>query len=143
MVRARTPIWFAVVAMVLVIWGLMGCYSCYLQLRLGADAMGPASAYDRALYASLPAWYNPMYVVAVLSGTIGAIALLARSRTAVPLAVVALVTVIIMFGYMFVATDLIAHKGVAVSVSFPIVIAAIAAFQLWLSRLALARGWIG
>ena len=140
---ARSPAWFKVVAVILLLWGLLGCFACLQQLRLGAEAMGPASDYDRALYASLPVWYNPCYVVAVLSGAGGAAALLARSRTAVPLAVVALVTVIVMFGWIFLATDLIAHKGVATAVTFPVVVALIAAFQLWLSRLAAARGWIG
>ena len=139
----RAPRWFGIVAAVLLLWGLLGCFSCIQQLRLGADAMGPASDYDRALYASLPGWYNPCFVVAVLSGTIGAAALLARSRAAVWLAVLALVTVIVMFGYMFVATDLIAHKGVMLATGFPVVVAAIAAFQLWLARHARAAGWIG
>ncbi len=142
-VRTRAPAWFRVVAIVLLLWGLLGCYSCLQQLRLGAEAMGPASAYDRALYASLPGWYDPCFVVAVLSGTLGAAALLAGARAAVPLAVVALVTVIVMFGYMFLATDLIVHKGVATAITFPIVVAAIAAGQLWLARLGWARGWVG
>ncbi len=141
--RTRVPTWFTIVALILLLWGLLGCYSCLQQIRLGAEAMGPASSYDRALYASLPAWYTPCFVVAVLSGTLGAAALLARSRVAVPLAVAALITVVIMFGYMFLATDLIAHKGVAVATGFPAVICAIALLQLWLTRTARVRGWIG
>ena len=143
MIRCNGPVWFKIAAVVLLLWGLMGCYACYGQLRFGADAMGPATAYDRALIAALPGWYNPCYVIAVLSGTVGAAALLARSRAAVPLAIVALLTVIVMFGWMFLATDLIAHKGAANVVPFPVFIAAVAIFQLWLSRLAIARGWIG
>ena len=142
-VTKRPPTWFQIAAIVLLLWGLMGCFACVQQLRLGAEAMGPASAFDRALYASLPGWYDPCYVVAVLSGTIGAGALLARSRIAVPLAVVALVTALVMFGYMFLATDLIAHKGAANTVRFPLLIGAIAVGQLALARGAAARGWIG
>ena len=142
-VRHRAPGWFLAAAVALLLWGLLGCYSCVQQLRLGADAMGSATAYDRTLYASLPTWYNPCFVVAVLSGTLGAAALLARSRAATALAVVALLTVVIMFGYMFAATDLIAHKGVATAAGFPIVVAAIASGQLWLSRHAARRGWTG
>lgn len=137
------PVWFKVVAVVLLLWGLMGCYACLQQLRLGAEAMGPATAYDRALYSSLPGWYNVLYVAAVVSGTAGAAALMARSRVAIPLAIVASLCVVVLFGYMFLATDLIAHKGAAAVVPFPLFVAAIAAAQLWLSRLAAARGWIG
>ncbi len=143
MVRERAPAWFRIVAVILLLWGLLGCYSCLQQLRLGADAMGQASAYDRALYAALPGWYDPCFVVAVLSGTIGAAALLARSRWAIPLAVAALVTVIVMFGYMFISTDIIAHKGIAEAAGFPAFIFVVAVVQLWLSRKAVTRGWIG
>ena len=141
--RVRSPNWFKIVAILLVLWGLLGCYSCVQQLRLGADAMGPADTYQHALYAALPAWYNPCFVVAVLSGTVGAVALLVGTRVAVSLAIVALATVVIMFGYIFLVTDLIAHEGFATAAGFPIVIAVIAVAQLWLSREASARGWIG
>lgn len=142
-VRRRAPAWFRIVAIVLLVWGVLGCFACVQQLRLGAEAMGPASAYDRALHASLPGWYDPCYVVAVLSGTLGAAALLAGRRAALPLAIVALVAVVVMFGWTFLATDLIAHKGAAATVPFPSFIAAVALGQLWLARVARARGWIG
>lgn len=54
----RPPAWFRSVAILLLLWGLAGCYTCVQQFRLGAEAIGPASDYDRALYASLPIWYN-------------------------------------------------------------------------------------
>jgi hypothetical protein len=62
------PLWFRMTTGVLVLWGLVGCFMCLQQLRLGADAMGEASAYDRALYATLPNWYDPLFAVAVLTG---------------------------------------------------------------------------
>lgn len=142
-VRSGGPTWFKIVAIILLLWGLLGCYACLQQLRMGADAMGPATADDRALYAALPGWYNVVYVIAVLSGVIGAAALLARSRVAIPLAIAALVAPIVMFGYVFLATDMIARKGAATTVPFPVFIVVIAALQLWLSRRAAARGWIG
>lgn len=142
-VPADRPLWFRAVAAILLIWGLIGCYSCFEQLRFGADAMGPSNAYDRALYASLPTWYDPCFVVAVLSGTLGAAALLAYRRIAVPLAVVALVAIVVMFGYIFLATDLIAQKGVIEATGFPALVVLIAIGQLWLARHASALGWIG
>ena len=62
------PLWFRMTTGVLVLWGLVGCFMCLQQFRLGADAMGPASDYDRALYSSLPVWYNAIYAVAVGTG---------------------------------------------------------------------------
>lgn len=140
--RQAPPMWFRVVAVVLVLWGLIGCYACLQQFRLGAEAMGPASDYDRALHASLPVWYNAVYAVSVGCGFIGAVALLLRSTLAIPLFVISLVTIIIMFGWLFVASDIIAQKGFLTAAGFPIFIAVVAAFQIWLARTSRARGWI-
>lgn len=143
MTKIAVPAWFRVIAVVLVLWGLMGCFACLQQFRFGAEALGPATEYDRALFASLPGWYQPLYAIAVVSGLIGAIALLVRSRFAQPLFVVSLVAAIVQFGWILAATDLIAVKGAAATMPFPAVIIAVAVAQVWLAGLAIRRGWIG
>lgn len=139
----RMPIWFRIVAILLVLWGLMGCYACYAQLVRGPDAWGPGiTDWDRAFYAALPVWYNAVYIVAVGCGAAGAIALLLRSAMAVPLFLLSVVAIVVMFGWTFVATDLIAHKGVVVATGFPLFILALGLFQFWLARRARRRRWI-
>ncbi|PAX08246.1 hypothetical protein [Sphingomonas lenta] len=139
----RAPAWFRVVAALLLVWGVAGCYACFQQFRLGADAMGPATDYDRTLYASLPIWYDPLYAVATSAGLLGALALLARSRLALPLFALSLFAVLVQFGYLFAASDLVATKGAAATLPFPIFIALVAAGATWLSARAMRRGWIG
>ena len=141
--RRRAPTWFTIVAVLLVLWGLSGVFTCIQQWRLGAEAMGRATDYDRALYATLPGWYNPVYAVATGAGLIGTAALLARSRRAEALFGVSLAAVLIMFGWLFATTDIIAVKGAATVLPVPILIAAVAAFEIWFARHARRRGWIG
>jgi hypothetical protein len=137
----RPPTWFRLVSVALLLWALAGCYACVQQFRLGADAMGPASDYDRSLYASLPVWYNAVYAVAVGCGLLGAVALLAGSVLAVPLTALSLIGVVIQFGWLFATSDIVAVKGAWTTI-FPLVIVAIAALSVWLSRTSRARGWI-
>ena len=40
-------------------------------------------------------------------------------------------------------TDMIAHKGAAATVPFPVFIAVAGAFAIWFSGLAAKKGWIG
>ncbi|WP_375271993.1 hypothetical protein [Sphingomonas sp.] len=138
----RAPTWFRIVAVVLLLWAIAGCYACIQQFRLGAEAMEPASDYDRALYASLPIWYNAVYAVAVGCGLLGAVALLARSVLAVPLITLSLIGVAVQFGWLFAATDIAQVKDWWTAV-FPLVIAAVALLSVLLARRARARGWIG
>ena len=140
--RRRAPAWFRLVGIVLLLWGLMGVAAWAQQLRLGADAMGPASAYDRTLYASLPRWYNAVYGAAVLGGLTGSVALLARSRMAQSLFLLSLLAVLVQFGWLFAATDIVAAKGARTVVPFPLVIAAVAVFEVWFANRSAERGWI-
>lgn len=138
----RGPWWFRIVAIVLLLWAAMGVYACIQQFRLGAEAMGPASDYDRALFARLPIWYMADYAVATGCMLLGALALLAGSALAVPLLTISLVAVMIQFGWLFATTDIIAAKGIYV-VYFPLLILLVGAVALQVAHLARRRGWIG
>lgn len=139
--RARGPWWYRVLVLLLILWGAMGSYACYTQLTAGADAMGAASDYDRALFARLPGWYRLDYAIATGTMLLGGLALLLRSRHAVALLTVSLVAVMIQFGWMFAMTDILAVKGPYV-LYFPLLILAIGALALHLAHLARRRGWI-
>lgn len=140
--RRAIPTIFWVVGGLLTLWGAMGVFACVQQFRLGADAMGPASDYDRTLYAALPGWYNYVYAVAVGAGFLGGLALLMRAGVARMLFIVSLVAVVLQFGWLFGTTDLIAQKGAVAVVPFPLFIAAVAVFGVWYAGHAARRGWI-
>lgn len=139
--RQRPTTSFWAVAILLTLWNAFGCYAWYLQWTLGAEAMGPASDYERQLYDALPGWYNGVYAVAVGAGLIGSLALLGRSAASRWLFVLSLVGIAVMFGYFFAATDVIAVKGAAATLPFPILVALIAIFSIWFAGYAMRRGW--
>lgn len=141
-IRQKPAGWFTAVAVLLVLWGLAGCASFYVHVAYGPDIDPKATDWDRAYFAALPAWLNLVYAVAVGAGLLGSIALLLRSKLAQPLYVVSLIAVVIQFGYIFLATDLAAHKGPATAYPFPALIFLIAVFQIWIEGLARRRGWI-
>ena len=140
--RQRPPSWFWIVAILSLLWAAMGCVACFAHIRWGADAIANPSDYDRALFAALPAWYNYVYALAVIGGLLGSVALLVRSARARWLFWASLIAVIVQFGYIFVATDLIAHKGAMAVLPFPILIAVIAVVQVRFAGYARRRGWI-
>ena len=138
----EVPIWFWPVAVALLIWNLIGCYFCLQQFRFGAEAMKPTTDYDRALYARLPGWYDYCYALAVGAGALGGVLLLLRNAGALWLFVVSLVALVIEFGYLFTATDVIAKKGFGRVVPFPAFIAVISVLAIWFACCAKGRGWI-
>ena len=73
---------------------------------------------------------------------LGCAALIARDKRATLLFWISFVAVIVFFGYAFAATDLIAHKGLGQVLPFPLFIAAVSAFSIWLARFAARKGWL-
>jgi hypothetical protein len=139
----KPPPWFRAVASLLVLWEAVGCFACVMQIRLGAAALGPVDTWSLNYYAALPFWYNLVYAVATFGGLLGGLALSLRDTRALPLFWISFAAVILMFGYAFAATDLIAHKGLAQVLPFPLFIAAVGAFSIWFAGFAASKGWIG
>lgn len=138
----KPPMWFWVLAILLLLWEAMGVYACVMQLRLGAASWPDAMEYDRRIYLSMPVWYNWIYVIATFGGLLGALALVLRRALAVPLYIISLVAIVVMFGYVLGTTDMIAHKGFMAAAGFPIVIFLLGVLAVWLARTARARGWL-
>ncbi|WP_267361248.1 MULTISPECIES: hypothetical protein [unclassified Methylobacterium] len=138
----KPPLWFWIVAILLTLWEVMGCFACVMQIKVGAAAMGPADYWSLNYYATLPVWYNAINVVATFGGLLGGLALLLRNRRAVPLFWASLAAVVLMFGYAFLATDLIAHKGSAAVLPFPLFIALVGALSIWFAHFAAKVGWL-
>lgn len=140
--RETPPVWFWVVAIVVTLWGMVGVFAFYTDAAMSDAVKAQLSEYDRNLRASQPTWFVWLYAVATISGLLGGIALLARSALARIFFVLSLVSVVLQFGWVFAATDLIAVKGFVVACAFPIFIAIVAAFQVWFAGLARKRAWI-
>ena len=141
--RRSPPGWYWIVVVVLLLWQAIGVWSFYEHVAHGPAAMGAVpTEYDRQYFAAIPGWYNWVYGIAVWGALAVGAALLRRHRAAIPLAIVSLVAIVIMFGWNFLATDLIAAKGVWVTY-FPAAIFAMGVFTWWFARTARARGWIG
>ncbi|WP_242416068.1 hypothetical protein [Sphingomonas panni] len=136
------PPWFRIVAILFLLWGVAGVFAFYSQVTLGPAALAAMGEADRRFHASLPHWFAWVYGIATWSGLFGSIALLLGRRWAGGLFAASLLAVAIQFGWVFAATDLVARKGAAATVPFPLVIFAIALWQLAVARQGIARGWL-
>jgi hypothetical protein len=140
MTTTRPPVWFWIVVALLIGWGIVGVIGFYMGLSDSVRAQ--MDAYDRGLYESAPGWYMPVYGIATWAGLLGSVLLAFRRRLARPFYIVSLVAVVVMFGWTLGMTDLIVVKGFVTAAAFPIFIAAVGAFEIWLANHAARRGWI-
>lgn len=137
------PGWFTAAISLSLLWSIAGVAAFAGHVWAGEKMAAEQGAWDLAFFRALPAWFAWDYGVATLGSLAGSLALFMRSKWAAALFVVSLVAVVIQFGYVFVGTDLITHKGAAATVPFPAFIALMAVAQIALARMAARRGWVG
>ena len=129
-VARPVPAWFWIVALLAVAWEGFGAY-IYLTV-----AMTDASA-RAASYVSMANWQWWVFAIAIWSGVAGALALLLRSRWAVPLLLLSLVAAAIQYGYA-------AATGSLLSADFPIAVTIVVVGVLLVAfaNFAKRRGWL-
>ena len=139
----KRPGWFVAALLALTLWALAGVASWAAHVWIGDRLAAEQGPWDLAFYRALPAWFAWDYALATWSALGGVIALWLRSRHAMALYLLSLAGVVVQFGYVFAMTDLLAHKGPAATVPFPLFIAVMGVVQILLARVAAKRGWVG
>jgi hypothetical protein len=138
---SAVPKSYWVVAVVTLLWMAFGCfiYVTYVTMSPADIAKLPPAQQD--IRNNAPVWVMAAYAIAVWSGLGGAIGLLLRRAWARPLFLLSLLSIIIQFGWVFIATDQLALEG-ASAAAFPLVILALGIFFVWYAGQAQKRGWI-
>lgn len=76
------PKWYRPVAVVALLWNLMGCAAYLMDVTLSPADVAAMPPDQQALYASRPAWAVAAYAIAVWGGALGSLGLLLRKRWA-------------------------------------------------------------
>ncbi len=76
------PKWFMPVAIVALLWNLMGCAAYLMDVMLTPEAIAAMSPDQRALYAARPIWAVALYAIAVWGGALGCVGLVMKKRWA-------------------------------------------------------------
>lgn len=127
------PRYFIVIAIVLLLWNLMGLAAFAMQYTADLTELAKSDPVTAQAFAAMPAWVWIAYAIAVGAGTLGAILLLMKKAAAASLFLLSLIAVVVQFGYTFLGTDLLALKGPSV-IAFPAFIVVMAVVQLLYAR---------
>jgi hypothetical protein len=136
------PGWFRIAAIVFLLWNLFGCYMFWTQYSMTPKQIAALPAGQQQLWNAMPAWMWIIYGVAVVSGALGAVMLLLNKRAAMPLFGVSLIAIVVQFAQAFLPGGAVQVLGAGAALPMPAVITLVGVLQVWLSRKAIARGWI-
>ena len=131
------PKWYMPVAIVALLWNLLGCAAYLSDVMLKPADM---TAAQHALYAARPAWSIGATAVAVWFGAVGCVGLIMHKRWASPLLVASLVGVIAQDVWLFGMSGAAGQAGMVAFVTQGLVLL-VAVGLVLLARRATARGW--
>lgn len=135
------PSWFKPVAIVALLWNLLGCVAYLTDVTMSAEAIAQLTPEQLALYQSRPSWAVSATAVAVWGGALGSIGLFLLKRWAVPVLAASLAGIVVQDLALFVLTSAAAQGGAAVFVLQGIVLV-VGVGLLVLARRAAASGWL-
>lgn len=136
------PSWFKPVAIVALLWNLIGCVAYLSDVSISPEDVAQMSPDQQALYNSRPAWAVSATAIAVWGGALGSIGLFLRKRWALPVLLASLAGVVVQDVAIFVMSSAAAMAGAAVYVLQGLVLL-IAIGLVLLARKATANGWLG
>lgn len=132
---------FWAIAIAALIWNGMGIFSFIRQLQMTGEEVFVLPALERQLFMLTPEWVTMVYGMAVIFGSLGAIYLLVRKKTAVFMFMVSLVAVLVQVAYSLYLSGYLDIFSVK-TMLLPAAIIAISVFLLHYSRNAVIHRWI-
>lgn len=134
------PRWFTVVAILAVLWNLMGVAAFFMQLNMSPEALAAMPEAQQALYNSYPTWALAAFAVGVFGGALGSLLLVLKKNLAGPVLWISLIGVVIQMSYGVVIAKSYEVLG-PTSVVMPLLVVVVAVYLVMLAAKAKSNGW--
>ena len=137
----KSPMWFKIVAVVALLWNLLGCLAFASDLSISAEDIAKLPDAQQALYAARPVWAVAATAIAVISGALGCICLLLGKRWAFAVLLLSLIGILAQDYGLFVVANAAPLAG-PVAVAMQTIVLLFGVGLVLLSRKGIARGWL-
>ncbi|MGB3146063.1 MAG: hypothetical protein WBB24_18340 [Maribacter sp.] len=135
------PKWFWVLGVLALFWNLLGVMAYIDELIVTKEELKGYDEYDRYFYEVKPFWVKIAYTISVFGGTLGSVALLMRSKTAILFFILSFLGILILQSFILFFTDAIALFGTN-QLAFPVMIFLVGMVLVILSTYANKREWL-
>ena len=135
------PKWFVILAVVMVIWNLLGVMAFVMQMMMTAEQIAALPDKEQMLYQNIPLWVNVAFACAVFGGALGSITLALKKPLALPILGISLAGVLVQMFHSFFIANSIEVYGPG-GMIMPIMVILIAIYLVWLANSAKTKGWL-
>jgi hypothetical protein len=137
----KPPTWFWIVAVIALLWNLMGVGSYLMDAYISIEQLEAMSQEMRELYEGRPAWATACFAIAVFGGTLASIALLLRKKWAKPVFIVSLLTATAQFIHWLFMTNSVEVYGTEAYI-MPILVVIFGIYEIFLTQQGITRDWL-
>ena len=139
--KTSVPAWFWVIAVVALLWNLMGCMILISEVFAKEAMMESFTDAQKEWSRSLPAWVYVVFAVSVGSGIAGSISLLQRKRLSLPLFVISCFAVMIQMVYTMLIAGGLQVMGPSGAI-MPALVVGLSIVWLVFSVFSRGKGWL-
>ncbi len=135
------PKWFKVMAIIAVIWNLMGVIAFAGHMMMTPEMLMALPQAEQDLYKNTPLWATIAFACAVIFGFLGSIFLLLKKSVAMPILIISLVGVLVQMYHSFFIVDSMAVYGPGQAV-MPVMVIIIAFALVYMAHKANSQQWL-
>lgn len=139
--QTTIPKWFWIVAVLTLLWNLMGVVSFYIHVFISDESMQALPIAEQELYNSYPLWTKIAFAVAVLGGFIGSIGLLMKKKWTKSAFILSLIAIIPQMTHNLFFTNAREVYGPGTEI-MPILVVVFGVFLVWFSSFGIKKGWL-
>lgn len=134
----KPPKWFYIVAILGLIWNLLGDMAYISQVIGVTEGMTEEQI---ALVENTPSWANAAFAIAVWGGSFGCLLLLLRKSFAYSVFIISLIGIIVQMSYNLFISNAIEVYGPG-GLVMPIMVLALGLYLIFVAKKGKAEGWL-
>ena len=139
--KVSVPLWFWVIAVVALLWNIMGCVILMSEVFAQEAMMESMTEEQKEWSRSTPSWIYFVFAISVSAGVAGSICLLMRKRLSVLLFTISFVAVLIQMVYTMLIAGGLQVMGPSGAV-MPSVVIMLSIAWLLFSLYVKGKGWL-
>ena len=136
----KPPTLFWVVAVIALIWNIMGVIAYLSQAYMTDEALALLPESDQLYIENVASWVTAAYATAVFAGTFGSIALLIRKKAAKLLFIISFIGVLFQSSYNFFIQKFMPIE--TFQMVWSLIIISICIFLIWYAQVSTKKAWI-
>ena len=135
------PLWFRVVAVLALLWNLVGLFMFWQEMTLTPEAVAALPPAQQQVHAAMPQIAHVFFGIAVAAGVIGSVGLVLAKRWSVPLLLLSFLGIVAQMGTAFATTPVWPLMGMA-GVLPPLFLILVGLLVWLFARMSARRGWL-